>query len=146
MTLGELIDYLKALPPSQAVHHGFSRPHSYRGCYEQLAFEPTPDTTVGAMLACAIEALGKTFTGYKGGNYTMGGYIDCWIAEYGNTGDALCVPMLDAMCALTLTPNALVTLLTEMLLVRNGAVIDESVCRERANNIAQALAGYRIMT
>ena len=48
--------------------------------------------------------------------------------------------------SLTITPNALVSLITEMLLVRKGAVIDESVCRERANNIAQALAGYRIMT
>lgn len=86
VTLGELIRYLELLPPDQPVDVGFGRPHSYRGYYEDLAFEPVANTTIGNMLAAARSALGATFEGYKGGDYVMGERTDCWLAEYGDTG------------------------------------------------------------
>lgn len=91
-TLGEVIDHLSALPADQVVDHGFNNPHSYRGYYDQLAFEPCENTTVGAMLACAEAALGGTFQGYKGGDYTMDRDTDCWLARYGSTGVAIVLP------------------------------------------------------
>ncbi|HTN56799.1 MAG TPA: hypothetical protein VL043_00880, partial [Protaetiibacter sp.] len=61
MYLNELIEELSKRDPSTVVRQGFSNPHSYRGYYDQLAFEPTPNVTVGSMLAAAEEANGSTY-------------------------------------------------------------------------------------
>lgn len=95
MSLGELIAALEAADPRLILPDGFHNPHSYRGYYEQLAFEPAQNVTVGAMLADARSALGAVYEGYKGGSYRMVDYTDCWIAEYGSTGDGdMLSPML----------------------------------------------------
>lgn len=85
MILKDLIAALEVHPREQRVPVGFHRPHSYRGFYYDLAFEPLADTTVGAMLDCARSALGATYEGWKGGEYTMGEYTSCWVAEEGNS-------------------------------------------------------------
>lgn len=84
MMLGQLIEALKALPYGKPVRHGFGAPMSYRGYYEDVAFKPVEDTTIGQMLEHARSALGATFEGYKGGEYTMGEYTTCWIDSYGS--------------------------------------------------------------
>lgn len=89
MTLDQLISALEAAPPDLRVPIGFTCPHSYRGYYTDLAFEPKVDTTAGEMLACARSALGQTFSGYKGGDYTMGGYTDVWLAYMGFSGETI---------------------------------------------------------
>jgi len=89
MTLGELIQFLEARDPERAVPLGFAKPHSYRGYYDDLAFEPAKNVTVRSMLACARDALDRTFTGYKGGEYKMGEYTDVWLAEYSHTGEGI---------------------------------------------------------
>lgn len=89
MVLQELIAFLEARDPSITAPMGFGRPHSYRGFYEQLAFEPTPNVTVGQMLTAARLALGMTFTGYKGGEYEMGEYTTVNLANYGETGEEI---------------------------------------------------------
>jgi len=89
MFLGELIKFLEARDPKRVVPLGFAEPHSYRGFYNDLAFEPAKDVTVGSMLACARDALGRTFQGYKGGDYKMGEYTDVWLAEYSYTGERI---------------------------------------------------------
>lgn len=87
MTLGDLIKALEKADPERVVPFGFSGPHSYRGIYADLAFEPAFDVTIAHMLQAARSALGKTFTGYKGGEFLMDEDTDCWIAEYGHTGE-----------------------------------------------------------
>lgn len=81
LTLGEIIERLKHADPRTVVPIGFARPHSYRGYYEQLAFEMERDTTVGAMLAAAESALGATFQGWKGGDYEMTEHSMCWLVS-----------------------------------------------------------------
>lgn len=105
MTLGELIQRLKEAPRDFRVPFGFHEPHSYRGYYDQLAFEPTTNVTVGEMLDAAESALGETFTGYKGGDYTMGEYTDVWIAHYGECGDGISHMLLDYMLGKKPTPS-----------------------------------------
>lgn len=85
MTLGRLIQILSVMDPKTVVPNGFTSPHSYRGYYEQLAFEPMGYVSVKEMLKSAKSAVGKTFTGYKGGNFTMDLGTDIWISDYGNT-------------------------------------------------------------
>lgn len=88
MTLDELIVALDAADPAMVLPLGFSNPHSYRGDYMDLAFEPTATVTVGAMLADARSARGATYGGYKGGDYTMDGWTECWLATEGTSADS----------------------------------------------------------
>ena len=97
MSLGELIKALEAADPNKTVAIGFHNPMSYRGYYDQLAFEPLRDTTVGAMLKEAREALGQTFTGYKGGEYEMHDYTDVWLAYHGCCGEEIGPTLLSFM-------------------------------------------------
>lgn len=89
MTLDELIKALEAEDAAKVLPLGFTCPHSYRWDYSELAFEPTANVTVGEMLAAARSALGATFQGWKGGEYTMSGYTDCHLAQQGDLGEQL---------------------------------------------------------
>lgn len=71
LTLGGLIKALTVVDPDLRVSYGFGAPCSHRWDYSELAFVAKRDTTVGEMLAQARSALGQTFTGWKGGEYTM---------------------------------------------------------------------------
>ena len=97
MTLSELIEQLEKANPAAVVRNGFSTAHSYRGYYEDLAFEPATFVTVGHMLNCAKAALGKTYCGWKGGEFLMHEYTTVWIAEHGCTGEALGPRLLSYM-------------------------------------------------
>ncbi|WBP89498.1 hypothetical protein [Kitasatospora cathayae] len=94
MTLDDLIATLEAADPDLVIADGFTNPHSYRGDYYDLAFEPTTNVRVGDMLAEAREALGTTYQGWKGGDFTMQGYTDCWLAEEGFSGGETLGPLL----------------------------------------------------
>lgn len=85
MKLGELIDYLKSQDPNRVLAKGFGAPHSYRGYYEDLAFEPATNVSIGEMLKRAEDAVGQTFYGYKGGHYTMDHDTRVWVSPYGST-------------------------------------------------------------
>lgn len=88
MTLDELILALEAADPAMVLPLGFSNPHSYRGDYMELAFEPTANVTVGAMLADARSARGATYQGHKGGEFTMHGHTECWLVEEDTSDNA----------------------------------------------------------
>ena len=102
VTLGELIEFLANLDQNLFFKRGFRYPHSYRGYYEDLAFEPAKFSQVREMLAQANGAMGKTFTGYKGGEYVMDKNTATWIAEHGSSGEALTRLWLEAEAELAL--------------------------------------------
>ena len=89
MTLGKMIAALSTLPPDAEVPN-LCKAHSYRGYYDDLAFEhhdgmrPAKD-----LLAECKAAMGEVFEGYKGGDFVMGALTPVWVAEYGSTGDKL---------------------------------------------------------
>jgi hypothetical protein len=96
MQLNELISYLEQLNPGAPFSEGFENPHSYRGYYEQLAFEPTgKPSTAGELLAVAKSAHNQSFWGWKGGEFVMDDYTQCWLAEKGSTGEPLTKATLD---------------------------------------------------
>lgn len=97
MELGDLIKALETVDPALAVPHGFGSPHSYRGFYDELAFEPVDNTTAGAMLEAARSAVGHTYGGWKGGEFTMKEWTDCWLAVEGCSGEMISAVMLQAM-------------------------------------------------
>jgi hypothetical protein len=99
-TLRELIARLEAEPDlSKRVEVGFHNPHSYRGYYEQLAFEIAYDVTVGDMLTAARFALGATYQGWKGGDYLMSDYTETWLVrqEGESAGETLGAVLLTLM-------------------------------------------------
>ncbi|MCP5078971.1 MAG: hypothetical protein GY951_13060 [Psychromonas sp.] len=85
--LKDVIEFLEKQDPKKVVRYGFGEPDSYRGYYSDVAFKPAENVSFGEMLVHAKSALGATFTGYKGGEYTMHTHTDCWIAERGHTSD-----------------------------------------------------------
>ncbi|WP_460441397.1 hypothetical protein [Amycolatopsis stemonae] len=104
LSLGELIarlDREHQANPTKHVRVGFTSPHSYRGYYEQLAFARAENVAVGDMLAAAQTALGRTFQGWKGGDYTMCDYTETWLVpEEGRTGESIGAVLLDLMLAM----------------------------------------------
>lgn len=90
MKLYELIEALEKEDQTKVCKFGFNSPHSFRGCYDELAFEPAENVTVSDMLACAKSAVGATYQGYKGGDFLMDMHTDVHIANYGNSRDYLC--------------------------------------------------------
>ena len=89
MTLGGLIDTLKELNPNMEVM-GLEEPHSYRGYYQDLAFElSVSNMKVSEMLNMCQECMGEVFEGYKGGDFQMGRNTPIWVANYGSCGDKI---------------------------------------------------------
>lgn len=86
MTLGKLIEALEAMPANARVAN-LQDAHSYRGYYEDLAFELYDDTRPAAeLLAECKAAMGGVFEGYKGGKFVMGERTPVWVAEYSCCG------------------------------------------------------------
>ena len=89
-SLNDLIDRLEQLPQDMPILLGEA--DSYRGYYSDLAFAPLYDTeprTVKEALKEALLAHGKTFEGYKGGEFTMEGDTPVWYSHYGTCGPAI---------------------------------------------------------
>lgn len=74
LTLGELATLLENMQWDGEERLGFTifYPHSYRGVYNQIAFEtmlkPQP---IKEAIAVVKSAIGEEFTGYKGGSFEM---------------------------------------------------------------------------
>lgn len=94
LCLGDLIARLEQEDPDRVLPLGFADPHSFRGYYCDLAFEPRQNIRIGDMLDAARSALGATFTGWKGGDFTMSDYTDCWISHEGDSSDNRIGPLL----------------------------------------------------
>ena len=105
MTLGELMRQLSAMDPDSEIT-GIHEQHSYRGYYSDLAFEAAGNPMLVTDLIDMLtnECLGKTFTGYKGGEFTMESDTPLWIAEYG-----CCGPRIMSINQLTKNSFELVT-------------------------------------
>ncbi len=74
---------------------------SWRGIYAELAisfsFKWDNENKYNAewFLKELKKALGKTYTGYKGGDFTMGKITPLWVANYGNAGNTAVVDIID---------------------------------------------------
>lgn len=91
ITLGALIDGLSQCKPDAYIQFRFAslnpgRLRSYRGYYDHLAIEPDGSfTRVADFLQHARHVLGKSFEGYKGGDYVMDDDTPIWVANWGDT-------------------------------------------------------------
>lgn len=91
MPLGQLVAELRQLPEGTVVTGVSPEVNSYRGYYEDLAIEPGLATSATTLVEVLSAAIGQTFEGYKGGDFTMDRMTRVWVAPYGDTSDALIV-------------------------------------------------------
>jgi len=98
LTLGELILKLEAVKDKEVpIVFDFGlqleqdiKPtgvDSWRGSYNELAigYDTKGKEKVKTFLECLKEAIGKEFTGYKGGEFLMGKITPVWVANYGES-------------------------------------------------------------
>lgn len=96
MTLGEMIAKLDNIDQSYAIvidhiDHGEVIPTdlmSYRGYYRDLAINYEKDyreVSVNEFSNSLKEAIGKTYTGYKGGDFIMSKITPMWVDGYGSS-------------------------------------------------------------
>ena len=91
LTLGNVLEelnkYYSYLNVTDVHGNGICNPHSYRGIYEHVAFEPTTDAAqVGEVINMIKDnVLNLPFYGYKGGEFTMTTDSFAWISFYGMT-------------------------------------------------------------
>jgi len=98
MNLGQIIDLLDGHEIEKKVWFDFANfaPYgprsgvlrSYRGHYEDLAigYEAYAECRLGDLVAELKDAVGKVFTGYKGGYYRMERDTTVWVARYNESG------------------------------------------------------------
>lgn len=89
LTLGDVLVALQKEDPEKMLKFGLTYGHSYRGYYDQVAFELSPYISVGNMKKEVEEAVNHTYTGWKGGEYSMNLTTPVWVADLGGTGDPL---------------------------------------------------------
>jgi hypothetical protein len=70
---------------------------SWRGIYAELAigFSSEGNIKVIDFYNMLKEAIGKEFTGYKGGEFIMGKATPVWVANYGNSGNTALLDVVD---------------------------------------------------
>ena len=107
ITAGELLDAIKHVGDDIPVRFDFcglvipvrfdfcglvpTSARSYRGYYDHLAFgwcdsdERDSLDTVGKLRSNVSDAMGRTFEGYKGGDFVMHRGTPLWVAEYGRS-------------------------------------------------------------
>lgn len=103
LTLGELLLKLESIDDSDVpVYFDFEylRPAgigSWRGSYSELAlsFASEGRMSVDELLTLLKEAVGKEYTGYKGGEFIMSKHTPIWVANYGNSGSTGVVDVID---------------------------------------------------
>jgi hypothetical protein len=89
MTLHDLIVELSKRNPDTIVKHGFGDGHSDRGDYSNAAFTPIKETSIGQMLHHAMLLLNTEQDGWNGGRYSMYGYVEANIGEWGKCGEPI---------------------------------------------------------
>lgn len=88
MTLGDMIRMMKLFDP--CVTSSLSMEWcSYRGRYSDLAvtFSEGRERPIGKIQEELEELVGATFTGWKGGEYSMNEDTPVWIAESGTASN-----------------------------------------------------------
>jgi len=120
LTLNEIILKLKACNgkcnngEEKQVYYDFcdfypETLHSWRGSYSELATSYTDEDwskapTISKCISMFEDAIGKTYTGYKGGEYTMNKNTPVWVSNYGESKSTGIVEVLEAdVCIILVT-------------------------------------------
>lgn len=94
----EITDYLKGFDENTEINLTLSNPHSNRGDYSNIGFNHSFETgTVKGIIEELTYVIGKTFYGYKGGEFEMCEYSEVYLSEYGGVGEPLTLVLLEVL-------------------------------------------------
>ena len=101
LTLGQIIQKIEGLADKTAtIQYDFEyyfpkSIDSWRGSYDELALDIHSgggnELTALQFIDILKEAIDNTYTGYKGGEFTMSEETPVWVANYGNSGNTAVV-------------------------------------------------------
>ena len=97
MELKEFKDYIENTDNGKQFNYGISKPFSWRGSYDEVAFEILEQPMTREEILANIEKAYKgTFYGYKGGEYTYKDYTEVHFEEdsRSNTAGGYCAEMI----------------------------------------------------
>jgi len=101
MDISEVVDWLEDYQqkhPDATTKFGWTEGGSYRGYYDEFSVEPSDsEVDIETMIGVLCDAIGQTFYGYKGGEYTMNESSEVYYAPYGNTGPIVSKALLRAI-------------------------------------------------
>jgi hypothetical protein len=86
MNIGEMITALSYVSNDCVIRNAGTEFCSYRGYYEHLAICNTKEVTVKEFKKVLRKQIGKTYTGYKGGEFLMNLDTELFVANYGSCG------------------------------------------------------------
>jgi len=104
LTLGEIIDKCEAIGGDADVVFDFEYAiprglDSWRGVYAELAlsfgFDHGEVMNLPEFVAMLKDAVGKSFYGYKGGEFTMSRRTPVWVANNGHSGNTAVIGVRD---------------------------------------------------
>lgn len=83
MDLQKLKNYFEKFPKGKQFDYGLSKPFSWRGSYDEVAFSIEGAMSREDILKNIELAYTETFFGYKGGEYRYNNYTSVNFEEYG---------------------------------------------------------------
>jgi hypothetical protein len=107
LTLGELIGKLENIAytgdePHVCFDFGYFYPAglcSWRGSYNELSIEYSnnmaKEPKLTEFISILKDAIGKQFTGWKGGEYIMSEYTPIWVSNEGEACETAVIDVLD---------------------------------------------------
>ena len=89
LNLAQLTEIFKEIPESaySAPLYGWGELISWRGSYSELSLTYGESSSIGSAFSELMFANGKTFTGYKGGDFVMHGGTCIWGDNYGDVNE-----------------------------------------------------------
>ena len=96
MNIKNLLKALRKFDSDTIISGVSTEFRSYRGYYEHLAMSPNVEYMPVEVFCQALEdQIGKTFTGFKGGEYTVHESTELFVASYERTGEGVIGVRLD---------------------------------------------------
>lgn len=117
LTLGEILSKCEAIAKNDrgdkdepCVQFDFEHLYptdidSWRGSYDELSLSFSSgfgEMKLSAFIELLTSAVGKEFTGWKGGEYIMNRHTPVWVANPGNSGNTAVVEVVDQGYVVTL--------------------------------------------
>jgi hypothetical protein len=95
--LGDILEYVGSMPPKTSFAVGLENPHSNRGDYSEVGFEAGPSMTAQELFEVLASTMGRSFRGWKGGDYIMVSDTKAHFSIAGETGTRLTLDNIEAL-------------------------------------------------
>lgn len=106
LTIQEAIDYLRTLPANTMLSKAFDNSHSFRGDYSCLGIQAVEGRVMAASAFADFleEDIGSTYSGWKGGEFTMHEDTHVYVAKHGSSYGAIPMSRTFLESLLVVTP------------------------------------------